>query len=321
MESFIESIHYSKWPELVTDLKKNEDDSRIYRGHSNDYRWKSPKQAKLALQPADFNQNVNFISWKLISSFDRYYEGHFYKFISFLYQQFEDNNFRSRYGSYNLSEISYLRDCSQLDRIYYLQHYGVNTCFIDFSHNPLIALFFSIANVRSTDIYSVDRNQNPIFHPTDAYISCYELNHDRISELFNIRKLDKDFSYKIYGNYRVKNLNVHLAFDLTPIEKCMSDTLNENLKLQDGCFVLYDNDGSDLPLEKLFDSLSFYQNIGKEVVIKEYRLSYIEIFARHDFEGFTNITLFQYLNKKNISGRTLFNDIQGLKYDLNFFHQ
>jgi hypothetical protein len=320
MESIIESIPFSNWTELVTDLRKNENGSMIYRGHSNDYRLTLAKKPHEAFLSADFSKTSDFISWSLISSFDRYYKGHFYKFNSFLHQQLEDNIFRSKYGSYNLSEISYLKYCTQLERIYYLQHYGVHTCFMDFSQDPLIALFFSIANVRSSNIYNVDRDYNKFIHPSEAYVSCYELNHDKISELFNIAKLDKDFSYKNYGSYRVKNCNAYLAFDLMPIVKCQPDTINENLKLQKGCFVLYDNNGSYIPLDKLIDRLFFYENKDKEVVIKEYRLPYNEIFAKHNFEEFEDISLVNYLNRKGISGKYLFNDIQGLKYDLNFLH-
>jgi len=319
MESIIESKPYSNWTELVTDLKKNKNSSRIYRGHSNDYCLPKSIESKIAFLTGHFSHNIGFKKWSLISSFDRYYDGYFYKFVTFLHQQLEDGMFDHRYSSYKLPGISYLTNSNQLERIYYLQHYGVQTCFMDFSHDPLIALFFSIANVRSTNVCNM-RDNNKFIHPAEVYISCYELNHDKISELFNTPKLNKDFSYKIYGKYKVKNWNVHFAFDLTPIDKCRTDTLNENLKLQNGCFVLYDNNGSDLPLDKFIDKLFFYENKDKEVVIKEYRLPYNEIFTRHNFEEFEDVSLVNYLNRKKISGKDLFNDIQGLKYDLNFFH-
>jgi hypothetical protein len=304
----------------VTDLRNNKNSSRIYRGQSNDYSLPKSKESKISFLTGHFSHNINFKKWPLISSFDRYYEGYLYKFGTFLGQQLQDDNFEYWFGSYKLPGISYLRNSNQLERIYYLQHYGVHTCFMDFSRDPLIALFFSIANVRSTNNYNVDRYYNKFVHPGEAYISCYELNHEKISELFNIPQLDKDFSYEIYRKYKVKNVSAHLAFDLSPIDKCISGTINENLKLQKGCFVLYDNNGSDLPLDRLIDKLFFYENTDKEVVIKEYTLPYNEIFASHNFEEFEGVSLVNYLKRKGISGKDLFNDIQGLKYDLNFFH-
>ena len=55
-------------------------------------------------------------------------------------------------------------------------------------------------------------------------------------------------------------------------------------------------------------------------LIKEYRLPYNKVFHYGTIEGRKEVKLFSYLDKNDISGRTLFNDIQGLKYDLNFFH-
>jgi len=57
-----------------------------------------------------------------------------------------------------------------------------------------------------------------------------------------------------------------------------------------------------------------------QILIREYRLPYNKIFHKGKLEGIEDVKLFSYLDKNNISGRTLFNDIQGLKYDLKFFH-
>ena len=56
-----------------------------------------------------------------------------------------------------------------------------------------------------------------------------------------------------------------------------------------------------------------------EPLISEYRLGYNKIFSQCLFEDST-CSLFEYLKKNRISGQTLFNDIQGIKYDLNFYH-
>lgn len=313
----IEVINCSSWPELVTYLKRNDNLPRIYRGQSNGYRTELIKDPNREYSSFTISYPVR---WKLISSFDRFYKGSFYKFRSYLYQQLEDNLFISKYGSYDIVKEYKLNCYKQLERIYFLQHYGVRTCFMDFTHDPLTALYFAITDVRSTDIYTPDNNGNKIVHPSEPFISCYELDYKRIIELFKIQKLDKNFSSLDYSRYRVKHSHTHLGFDLTPTENCDPDNINENLRRQKGCFVLYDNNGSDFALDKTIDDLFFYGNLGKEKVIKEFRLPYNEIFAKPDFEGMEGISLYRYLKSKKICGKYLFSDIQGLKYDLNFFH-
>jgi len=290
---------------------------REFRGQSNGYHTEFIREPD---KEYAFYRKVNPVRWKLISSFDRFYKGPFFKFISYLYQQLDDNLFNSQYGSYDFVKANDLHDYKQLERIYFLQHYGVCTCFMDFTHDPLIALFFAIADVRSTDMYRPDNNANKIVHPSEPYISCYEVDYKRIIDLFNIQKIDKKISYLDYSRFKIKHSPTHLGFDLTPIENCDPDNINENLKRQKGCFVLYDNNGSDFTLDKTIDDQFFYENWGKEKVIKEYRLPYNEIFAKPDFEGMEGISLYRYLKSKKICGKYLFSDIQGLKYDLNFSH-
>lgn len=313
MSEILESIKYSSWPEMVIKLLETEDDSKIYRGHSNEY--------KRNLKKSDGGLNSNKVTelniWPLISSFDRYYKDRNYHFSSFLSQQFENNNFIARYGKHKFNEILYLRDCNQLERIYYFQHYGIPTCFMDFSLSSLTALFFAISTVRSADIYSVDKDGDPLIHPPEPYISVYEINHRRISEILNVKYIDSEFSWLTYGNYRINF--AHFAFDISPIEKCQRNTINENLKLQKGCFILFDNQGLRYSLVEFINSEFFLKRIEKELLIKEHTLCYNDIFKRFDFDGNKNINLYHYLDINNNSGRGLFNDIQGLKFDLNFF--
>ena len=94
----IEVINCSSWPELVTYLKRNDNLPRIYRGQSNGYHTEFIREPD---KEYAFYRKVNPVRWKLISSFDRLYKGPFYKFISYLYQQLEDNLFNSKYGSYD----------------------------------------------------------------------------------------------------------------------------------------------------------------------------------------------------------------------------
>ena len=208
-----------------------------------------------------------------------------------------------------------MSDCSLLDRLYYLQHYGVPTCFMDFSRNPLVAIYFAIISVKASSSYRLDKDGNPIIHPPGPYISVYELNHRKITELLNVKSIDEEFSGYSYSKYKIHNY--HLALDISPIKNCLPNTMNDNLIRQDGCFVLYDNKGGKIGLDQFIQS-----NLNVEIsepLISEYRLGYNKIFSQCLFEDST-CSLFEYLKKNRISGQTLFNDIQGIKYDLNFYH-
>lgn len=317
MVNIKETLNYTNWTELVSKLRENQNEFNIYRGHSNDYRINVKQNFFDWVKNGVLDSEINLIHWPLISSFDRLYTRMYYKFDTFLTQQFEDNNFKARYRSHKLKEISDLISCNILERLYFFQHYGIPTCFLDFSHNPLVALFFSITSVRATNSYNVDSNGNPLIHLNGPYISIYEFNYQRISALLNIKSIENDFSGFNYNSYSKDNF--HLAFDMNPLEKCHSPVLNKNLKFQEGCFILFDNNGGNKTLDQFIqDQLS--NSLLNEILIREYRLTFNGVFHRYDFEGLRDVTLFDFLDYKNVTGRTLFSDIQGLKYDLNFYH-
>lgn len=310
MDSILEIIDHSTWPDLVNDLRKNADESKIYRGHSNNYSIIKGKR--------DINGKIVIDTWKLISAFNRYYLSHLYLFRTFLKQQFADEFFKSQYGKYDFVEIFYLKDCSLLERLYYLQHYGVPTCFIDFTKNPLVALYFAISSVKGGNTSSLDSEGNPYYHPQEPFISVFEINHTRISELLDVKYIENDFFKKIYDSYDM--YSCHIGFDINPLNNCQPNTLNVNLKKQDGCFVLYDNNNTTFSFVDYINCSFSKRGIKKETLIREYRLPYNTVFHNGIIDGKTNAKLFSYLDKNNVSGRTLFNDIQGLKYDLIFFH-
>ena len=311
---------YYSWAKLIEDIKKNSDDTKIYRGQSNDYKTIPPKEFLLPGLPKELPKNRTAF-WPLISSFDRIYKARQYRFSIFLSQQLENNCFNARYRNYPYSNIKHLSNCGQLERIYYLQHYGVPTCFLDFSKNFLVALYFGISSVKANSTSTCDSNENPVFYPnSQIFISIFEINHKRIHELLNVKYLENDFSFMEYGKYKIAP-NRYLAFDLTPIEKCQDKVFNYNLIHQDGCFVLFDNGGTKVTLDKFIeDKLNDSKDVS-EPVIRIYQLDYNAIFRKEDIDEYKNIGLFKYLDLNGKTGRTLFNDIQGLKYDLNFFHQ
>ncbi|MFN8211185.1 MAG: FRG domain-containing protein [Bacteroidales bacterium] len=316
MEQMVNGVYafeeFPNWASLVEKLTNHANSPKIYRGHSNSYKYFQIKER------GRIKRKVIIESWELISSFNRFYSSHEYLFRTYLKQQFADQLFRKVYGRYEFNEIFFLKDCSLTERLYYLQHYGVPTCFLDFTKDPLIALYFAISSVKASNGGALDSNGNPYYHPAEPYISIIEINHERITQLLHIKHLQKDSILSVYDDYDM--FGCHIAFDINPIENCQKNTLNKNLIKQNGSFILYDNNNTSLSLDRYILSLMNKLGIEKEILIKEYRLPYNKIFHKESLEGFDNIKLFNFLDKHNATGRTLFNDINGLKYDLNFFH-
>jgi hypothetical protein len=145
------------WTEFI----KNNDPSNknfIYRGHTNE---------------VIKNQ---FIEWKLISSFNRYYTNLDFGFVKFIGQQLEEALFQNTYGNYKCLQLNNLSKADTATKLYYLQHYGVPTCLIDFTYSPLIALYFSIANIRAHSRISYNGDGDVTLYPDDYYISIFKIN-------------------------------------------------------------------------------------------------------------------------------------------------
>jgi hypothetical protein len=315
----IESYYYSDWTQLIEDLKKNSKPSKIYRGHSNGYSKTRIKITKESFASGEWKMRLDLIRWKLISSFDRKIEGK-YPFIFYLGQQLSTGCFREEYQDYKYPLIKKLSKCGLLERIYFLQHYGVPTCFLDFTKNPLIALYFAITEVKDSILYPLDHIGNiQVYPPEKLYVSIFEFDYKRIAGILKIKSITKDFNIMSYGLFQING--AHIGFDINPFENSDGVVPNENLKRQKGCFVLYELGKKEISLDEFICNELLKKGIKEYGLIREYRLDYNAIFKKRDIETFKTISLFSYLDNKRSTGRHLFNDIQGLRYDLNFFNR
>jgi hypothetical protein len=129
-----------------------------------------------------------------------------------------------------------------------------------------------------------------------------------------------DFPYS-YSKYLIKYC--YLGLDLNPLRNCHNSSLdNYNLKKQDCCFLLFDNENRDMCLINFLKILrEENKSLVEQPIITRYDLKYNQAFAKLHSRQPTSIILFSYLRQQKSTGKFLFNDIQGLKYDLNFFHQ
>lgn len=308
MYSFIKNI-YTTWEEFVENnpISNLEKKKYIYRGQTNSI------------------INGEFTEWEIKSSFNRYYTKPQYSFANFMSQQivFMD----STYSEYEFVKNSNILDSNIVSKIYFLQHYGIPTCFIDFTYHPLIALYFSISSLKGQagGDYSIDGF--PKYYPDNYFFTVIRIDYSQLQKLIGIKNLihfELDLFIN-YDSYRIdidEYYNARIALDLAPL-KSTQNSNNFNLQNQASCFLLFDNDSCNLfSFEKLLGSfVEKHQIIIGEPFITKYHIKYNTAFKPLHSRQSDYVSLFRFLKNNNISGKTLFNDIQGLKYDFNFFHQ
>ncbi|MFC2152964.1 FRG domain-containing protein [Bacteroidota bacterium] len=301
MTEIILNKNFQDWNLLIQELEKNKTESKIYRGQSNYF---DPHKKK-------------FHKWNIESSFNRFYGINFYNFRTFLFQQLNNVLFQKSYESYSYKEMKLLIDAGQLERLYYLQHYGIPTCFIDFTKNPLIASYFAITSVKGDNAGVEDDDGNIQIYPNDCFVTIYEIDFKMLMKL-GVKTIQENDFPKNYDKFNIASN--YIGLDLNPAENCSNIDKIHNLQKQESCFILYDNFGSTLNFETFINSLIRRKSISLEKpIITAYHLDYNGIFKRLEYNN-KKTTLFRFLEMEKFTGKYLFDDIQGLKYDFNYFH-
>jgi hypothetical protein len=309
----IENIQNITWEKYIeeTDSSDFTKSDYIYRGQSNSYNFSEP-----------------FDKWKIISSFNRYYSRKNFRFQSFIGQQLEENLFKTIYGNYEFVKRTNLDKSDLITRLYFLQHYSIPTCLIDFTFNPLVALYFALSSLKGHQAKRFNNEGFPTIYPSECKISIYQINHKLLREVLKIKEIENTSNdlFLQYEKYRIdlyRNKFVYLGIDLTPHSKINPEIDNYNIREQNGCFILFDNISNNK-----YDLISFleqYCKINKitfkEPLIKIYNIDYNNIYCPTHSKQSDYKPVFRFLQEKNITGKILFNDYQGLKYDFNFFHE
>jgi hypothetical protein len=308
MGSFIE-IKPITWQEFIdTNPMSNLYDKKyIYRGQTNS------------------STNGKFSEWELVSSFNRNYTKRQYRFSNFMSQQVSFMD--SKYSEYEFVKNSYILNSNIISKIYFLQHYGIPTCFVDFTFNPLTSLYFSISALKGQSGGEFIVEGFPTYYPDNYYFTVIRIETERLRKLLDIKKL-QHFELDLFINYDSycididRNYYAQVALDLAPLES-VNNSNNFNLLNQDSCFLLFDNAScSSFSFEKFLRFFIEKHQISiNEPLITKYHIKYNTAFKPMRSRQPNYISLFKFLKQNNISGKTLFNDIQGLKYDFNFFHQ
>jgi hypothetical protein len=309
-------IYLDSWEDFVEKFKNhdsNKNNHLIFRGHSNHSHY-----------PGKFNR------WALISSFNRQQEYSGYSFKNYLVQQLESELFRITYGSYSYKKIKLLTKSSVLHKCYLFQHYGIPTCFIDFTFNPLIALYFALTSIPGRSGGSYDINGNPTFYSNDKdkdFVSIYQIDTRLLQEIMGVKHISsRTFGWKLLDHYTISasksfNYSSSIGLDLKPSFGKNGLFKNYNLIRQEGCFLYFDNEESNLPFEKFVDIFCNDHNIKlPSSIITIYNINYNSLFKKMHSRQPNHKSVFKFLKEKQLTGQFLFDDLQGLKYDFNFFH-
>jgi len=308
----IEKIENITWEDFIDDTysKDYQMQDFIYRGQSNEY-----------TTSGEFNK------WKVKSSFNRFYTKENYRFSSFLDQHLNDTLFTSTYGNYEFVKRTKLIDSDFLTRLYFLQHYSIPTCLLDFTFNPLVALYFSMSSLKGHQGGQYDINGFPLFYPDECKITIYRINYKILIEKFNLEEINKELlsdfvKYQRYKQSISDYTYSYIGIDLFPYKKISSSVDNYNLKKQDSAFILFDNLYSEQYglIEFLIEQAKSNNIQFDKPMIKEYNINYNCLYSPMHSKQPDYIPAFRYLEENGITGKKLFNDYQSLRYDFNFFH-
>ena len=153
---------------------------------------------------------------------------------------------------------------------------------IDFTRDPLYALFFAISGIKIPVVRKLI-NKKPATFPENHYFTIIQLHVKNLIEYYGIKKiLDPDIcsTYNQYSLNCVGLNEVRIGLDLDPAQK-IKTFKNKNLIRQKGCFLLFDNSTVDqcYDFEKVIDDMTAINKIQvNEPVITKYRTPYNSIF-------------------------------------------
>lgn len=260
-----------------------EKDNSLFRGHSNFY----------------FNKNgieEKGTDWQIISTFNRAYPSS--EFTRYHYQQFWDNYPAYQGGNKILKDFN---NESALARIQFFQHYGIPTPLIDFTRNPLTALFFAAASMTHHGVISSD---------SERYITVVEVNTKALQDDFGIKEIvDQNVDFDTL----IKNSKSNLRTPNSFIVPKPDFSANGNLERQQGAFIYFDCTYS---LEEfLGECHQLYGVDVSQAPITFHTIPYASFRGTSHKHNYPN--LFYFLMKKKKIGKYLFDDIQGAKYDYN----
>lgn len=159
---------------------------------------------------------------------------------------YSDTDRKRFIDSFKIYAAQYLHDIdikSDAEWLVLAQHFGVNTCLLDFTYSPLLALLFAIEDAFEFNTEAEEENQN---YAVVWFLNPYELNDEALNDRTIINLSNCNFE-----TYQ----KVKMPF------VCTANRNNRRIAAQNGLFV-YFNDKRH-PLE----SLDISSKVLKKVIV------------------------------------------------------
>ncbi|MEI6767227.1 MAG: FRG domain-containing protein [Bacteroidota bacterium] len=304
-----EVIFHNSWTDYAKLFKEYQKNNNIiFRGQSN------------------AGRTSNFDFWQIVSNLNRHYPDislkDFFSFTSQGKQQLRE------YPAFS-QKISTPDDIHLIDLLAFLQHRGISTPLVDFSYDPITALFFACAAMPFETANGSDYR----------FLSIFEIDSEVLFS-YGIREMPGDFSFNQYDFQCLDPYNPMPDHFVGSDKPCMAvcrnlpgGLQNFNLTQQDGAFLLIHvpkmisilSDRQRCLRYNSLEDLLLHIRLEKNIHVKPLKLHlipYQSIFLSPDDDKIFSMpdTLYLYLEIKQKTGKLLFagDDLNAFKYDFMF---
>lgn len=151
--------------------------------------------------------------------------------------------------SFKIYAAQYLHDFNinnENEWLVYAQHFGVNTCLLDFTYSPLVALLFAAENA-----FEVNLDEEEAYNDSDSFAVVWFLNPSELNR-------------RVFGETQVINLSFSESVEKIRANMpfvCTANRSNKRIAAQNGLFVCFKNGNESL------EKISIAEDVLKKVMI------------------------------------------------------
>lgn len=294
----VERKVYLDWKSFVSEIEQRSNlENSIFRGQSN---------FDVKLNDSPTANNDEFKEWQINSTFCR--QNRITSFKMKVLKHLKTDKWEEIISKFeHIKDKMVLEKINLLERIQYFQHYKIATPLIDFTKDFNIALYFATNEIQFGDSRSLNGE-----YP-NCFFNIIEVNTKMLTDIYCLKKLElTDINSLDLNNF--ENNGTTFFLHLNP-----PNTLNANfnLKIQKSVFIYLE---SSFSLEEYIGMQNISEDKPKPITYHLIPYNSISSIGLNSNSKNQSDQLINYLRAKKCLGYNLFNDLQGLKYDLNFLN-